>query len=357
MEFKELKYISKVDRFILNEKLCFLSENNLIIEGKPFDSFETPIDCFEVFNNKLYINDWNGRYKITTLDGTHLEEGQGKAFFKSSKNYFGLQYLKNDVLNEALLNINDSVISINIQDKKNSINYSNTSIYCCLKNNQIYSYNLPSSIKKWKYNLLDLGNSKNYDIETFPIEVRQFVGEYNKVLWVFTNSGWFVGLDIQTGEQLHLIKSVAKENLNGTINNYLEEIEKFMFLDSDYKLHEGIIYGFVHDKLYQIDLNITTPLAQIFGLHDEFESKEIIPGNTTRGFVVQDKELYFMDCEQAKFAILNLDTKIVTYLSSTITTNDTLYWLKEIQVSENKVYLLGEDNTLHIFEKETPQLS
>jgi len=203
----------------------------------------------------------------------------------------------------------------------------------------------------WQFDFTQLGTFQNYDDETTAVIVSQILGVYNNIVWFYTNSEWFIGLDIDTGEQKHLLKNVPANNLDGNIHNYLEETEGFRFLETKYTLdkEKGIIHGLIHDKYYQIDLTKTDPIASIYGLHEEFKNKEIRPGNIKRHSVLVGNEFYFIMDEQAKFGIIDIETKKVKYVSPTITTKARL---NQIQVSENKVYVLAFDATLYIYEKE-----
>lgn len=113
----------------------------MIIKEKSFLIFDTPIDGFEVFNNKVYLNDWNGNYKIYGTLGEFIDKGEGKAFFHSSNSYLGHQYFKEGNIQEALIDKKGVILDLDIKNKKNSINFSNNNFYCSLINHMINKNN------------------------------------------------------------------------------------------------------------------------------------------------------------------------------------------------------------------------
>ena len=65
--------------------------------------------------------------------------------------------------------------------------------------------------------------------------------------------------------------------------------------------------------------------------------------------------MYFSLFNQLKFGVLDINTKEIVYISEPITVgerDDRFTQLKDLKVSENKVYILDSNNTLHIFERE-----
>ena len=197
----------------------------------------------------------------------------------------------------------------------------------------------------WEFPLSSLGKWKNsWDEERF-FEVYKLIGIYNNILWAFIEIGGFIGLDIKTGE------------LKYRISEYHMGKESKLFFRSDYYLdnERGKIFGLAHIFI-EIDLNQAPPFVTQYGLQEEFEKYNIKKANdTAEDFVVQDNLLYFYLAEQLRFGILEINTREIIYISEPIAVverDDCFTQLKDLKVSENKVYILDSNHTLHIFERE-----
>ena len=163
--------------------------------------------------------------------------------------------------------------------------------------------------------------------------------------------GGFVGLDIETGE------------LKYRIPEYHQAIGKTIckgkdFFRSDYFLNsgKGKILGMAMDVFIEIDLTQEPPFVTQYGLQEEFEKYNIKKANdTATDYVVQDDLLYFSLFNQLRFGVLDINTKEIIYVSEPIAVverDDSFTQLKDLKVSENKVYILDSNHTLHIFERE-----
>ena len=197
----------------------------------------------------------------------------------------------------------------------------------------------------WEFPLSSLGKWKNSWDEERDFEIRHFIGIYNGIIWAFIEIGGFIGLDIKTGE------------LKYRISEYHMGKESKLFFRSDYYLdnERGKIFGLAHIFI-EIDLNQDPPFVTQYGLQEEFEKYNIKKANdTAEDFVVQDNLLYFYLAEQLKFGVLDINTKEIIYVSEPIAVverDDCFTQLKDLKVSENKVYILDSNHTLHIFERE-----
>ena len=197
----------------------------------------------------------------------------------------------------------------------------------------------------WEFPLSSLGKWKNSWDEERDFEVYKLIGIYNNILWAFIEIGGFIGLDIKTGE------------LKYRISEYHMGKESKLFFRSDYYLdnERGKIFGLAHIFI-EIDLNQAPPFVTQYGLQEEFEKYNIKKANdTAEDFVVQDNLLYFYLAEQLRFGILEINTREIIYISEPIAVverDDCFTQLKDLKVSENKVYILDSNHTLHIFERE-----
>nr|WP_314245421.1 hypothetical protein [Capnocytophaga leadbetteri] len=208
----------------------------------------------------------------------------------------------------------------------------------------------------WEFSLASLGKWKNpYTDEEIDFQVRRLIGIYNNILWVFLNAEGFIGLDIETGELKYRIPEYHQAIGKTSTSSYDDSKG---FFRSDYLLNseKGKILGLAVDVFIEIDLTQEPPFVTQYGLQEEFEKYNIKKANDTAGsYVVQDNLLYFYLAEQLKFGILDINTKEIIYISEPIAVverDDSFTRLRDLKVSENKVYILDSNHTLHIFERE-----
>ena len=231
----------------------------------------------------------------------------------------------------------------------------------------IYIYNDKTSIRAfsiqkkehlWEFPLSSLGKGKDYNTdEEFDYEVEQFVGIYNNILWVYIERGGFIGLDIQTGGLKHRILGIPKGNLLGKVDSYVDSEEFYIFYRAKFILDDkkGIIIGLIADRFFEIDLNKEKVTPMLYGMWDKMEKMNLkkygVNGNTS----LQEDLLYFYNDKELQFGVLDINTKEIIYVSEPIAVgerDDSFTRLRDLKVSENKVYILDSNHTLHIFEKE-----
>ena len=232
----------------------------------------------------------------------------------------------------------------------------NIYIYIYIKNKiyddvmSIRAFSIQEKKHLWEFSLASFGKWKNsWDEERF-FEVYKLIGIYNNIFWAFIELGGFIGLDIKTGE------------LKYRIPEYDQAIGKTIckgknFFRSDYFLNseKGKIFGMAMDVFIEIDLTQEFPLVTQYGLQKEFEKYNIKGKDTSTKYAVQDNLLYFYLFDQLRFGILDINTKEIIYISEPIAVverDDCFTQLKDLKVSENKVYILDSNHTLHIFERE-----
>ena len=223
------------------------------------------------------------------------------------------------------------------------------------KENKIQTINFLSGQFLWEFSLASLGKWKNSWDEERDFEVYKLIGIYNNILWAFIEIGGFIGLDIETGELKYHIPEYD-EAIGKTSTSSYDDSKGFF--RSDYLLNseKGKILGLAVDVFIEIDLIQEPPFVTQYGLQEEFEKHNIKKANdTAEDYVIQDNLLYFYLAEQLRFGILDINTKEIIYVSEPIAVverDDSFTRLRDLKVSENKVYILDSNHTLHIFERE-----
>ena len=327
----------------LNNNLLY--DNTLLMKGidgtsiyKISDSliqvFDEEKGCYyidENFNiiksNYFLIANENSKYLIAWANAVKISRG---VYNRS------ICLLEND-----LVNVKEIILEENYQYLEA---YTNDVLITSNKD-VILGYHIFPTNLLWEFPLASLGKWKNsWDEERF-FEVYKLIGIYNNILWAFIEIGGFIGLDIKTGE------------LKYRISEYHMGKESKLFFRSDYYLdnERGKIFGLAHIFI-EIDLNQDPPFVTQYGLQEEFEKYNIKKANdTAEDYVIQDDLLYFSLFNQLRFGILDINTKEIIYISDPIAVverDDCFTQLKDLKVSENKVYILDSNHTLHIFERE-----
>ncbi len=225
------------------------------------------------------------------------------------------------------------------------------------KNRNIYKVCIDTGNLIWQFPLSQFGNFVSDWGEERNYEIEQFIGVYNDVLWIKISysSGGLIGLDINTGELKHQLTK-ANKFIGKTDTKPFEE-EKVPFYRCDYILQkeEGKIIGLAIDFFYEVNLNEVDPKITVYGLDEEYSKFRIQHSQgISKKSILINNQLYFYSYNQHIFAILDIETKKIIYVSDKISVPNTENaWgqLKDLQVSGDKVYVLDSINNLHIFEK------
>ncbi|WP_238427024.1 hypothetical protein [Capnocytophaga genosp. AHN8471] len=366
------KLISKIDNVrdyvIYKGKPYYINTSDEIQCGEKKQMlYKTPLSPLATFNGKFYCSEWENNYKIFDENLELIEEGKDKAFLYLSKEFLETYFLdeQQKIFITALLDREENLIVLGNIDKF-SISFSQMGIYIYIyKKNKIYddvmsirAFSIQKKKHLWEFSLSSLGKGKDYNTdEEFNYEVEQFVGIYNNILWVYIERGGFIGLDIQTGELKHRILGIPKGNLLGKVDSYVDSEEFYIFYRAKFILDEkkGIIIGLIADRFFEIDLNKEKITPMLYGMWDKMEKMNLkkygVSGNTS----LQEDLLYFYNDKELQFGVLDINTKEFIYVSEPIAVverDDSFTRLRDLKVSENKVYILDSNHTLHIFERE-----
>ena len=322
--------------------------------------YKTPLSPLATFNGKFYCSEWENNYKIFDENLELIEEGKDKAFLYLSKEFLETYFLdeQQKIFITALLDREGNLMVLGNIDKF-SISFFQMGIYIYIyKKDKIYddvmsirAFSIQKKEHLWEFSLASLGKWKNSWDEERYFEVYKLIGIYNNIFWAFIELGGFIGLDIETGELKYHIPEYHQA-IGKTICKGKDFFRSDYFLNSE----KGKILGMAMDVFIEIDLTQEPPFVTQYGLQEEFEKYNIKKANDTAGsYVVQDNLLYFYLAEQLRFGILDINTKEIIYISEPIAVverDDSFTQLKDLKVSENKVYILDSNHTLHIFERE-----
>ncbi|WP_227002870.1 hypothetical protein [Capnocytophaga endodontalis] len=318
--------------------------------------YKTPLDPIIVFNNKFYFSEWEDNYKIFDENLELIEEGKNRVFYKLSEFYIAYN---RDGKKTILIDKKDNLIELEYIDRSSIRAFSNEYIYIYIYiKSKIYddvmsirAFSIQKKEHLWEFSLASFGKWKNSWDEENYFKVYKLMGIYNNIFWAFIEIGGFIGLDIETGELKYRIPEYDQA-IGKTICKGKDFFRSDYFLNSE----KGKILGMAMDIFIEIDLTQEPPFVTQYGLQEEFEKYNIKKANDTAGsYVVQDNLLYFYLAEKLKFGILDINTKEIIYISEPIAVverDNSFTRLRDLKVSENKVYILDSNHTLHIFERE-----
>ena len=339
MKYQNIENFPNIDSWKIIDNNCFFVSDDVVkVTGKevnipisfPYWGIDFNPSFFNVFTNRSVNTFFNYQGKVINT----FEERNFYYYFSDSSFIYYDRVSKRLMYNDLEL-LRGKMLSSYIFDD----------LLFFEKENKIQTINFLSGQFLWEFPLASLGKWKNsWDEERF-FEVYKLISIYNNILWAFIEIGGFIGLDIKTGE------------LKYRISEYHMGKESKLFFRSDYYLdnERGKVFGLAHIFI-EIDLNQDPPFVTQYGLQEEFEKYNIKKANdTAEDFVVQDNLLYFYLAEQLRFGILDINTKEIIYISEPIAVverDDCFTRLRDLKVSENKVYILDSNHTLHIFERE-----
>ena len=322
--------------------------------------YKTPLSPLATFNGKFYCSEWENNYKIFNENLELIEEGKDKAFLYLSKEFLETYFLdeQQKIFITALLDREGNLMVLGDIDRSAISVFSNEYIYKYIyKKNKIYddvmsirAFSIQKKDHLWEFSLASFGKWKNSWDEERYFEVYKLIGIYNNIFWAFIELGGFVGLDIETGELKYRIPEYDQA-IGKTICKGKDFFRSDYFLNSE----KGKILGMAMDVFIEIDLTQEPPFVTQYGLQEEFEKYNIKEKDTSTKYAVQDNLLYFYLAEQLRFGILDINTKEIIYISEPIAVverDDSFTRLRDLKVSENKVYILDSNHTLHIFERE-----
>ena len=352
MKYQHVENFPNINSWEIIDNNCYYASGNLVKAiGKevnipiplPYWGVEFNPSFFNVFTNRSVNTFFNYQGKVINT----FEEKDFYYYFSDSSFIYYDRVSKRLMYNDLEL-LRGKILSSYIFDD----------LLFFEKENKIQTINFLSGQFLWEFSLASLGKGKDYSTdEEFDYEVEQFVGIYNNILWVYIERGGFIGLDIQTGELKHRILGIPKGNLLGKVDSYVDSEEFYIFYRAKFILDEkkGIIIGLIADRFFEIDLNKEKITPMLYGMWDKMEKMNLkkygVSGNTS----LQGDLLYFYNDKELQFGVLAINTKEIIYVSEPIAVverDDSFTRLRDLKVSENKVYILDSNHTLHIFERE-----
>lgn len=243
------------------------------------------------------------------------------------------------VFNEykVLLNLQTQIIHWEKQLKYLPFFLSETYLVSAFKKEVIH-YDL-NGVENWVFNTSILGKWYEYDGRENDVETSNLLGGVFNQLYIYLTSGKILVLDSETGEQ----KNIIKNDANDKFDTFGYSIE----LDAN----NGKLIQLANQDLIEVDLhnNYTvtqTPIEDMKSLNLENYSK----------FVFDDDFIYFTDYHHCKIVSLNRKTLKIDWVYDFPQDHDQLdnpRFGRELKLINERLYVLDNKHTLHIFQKES----
>jgi len=173
-------------------------------------------------------------------------------------------------------------------------------------------------------------------------EIDKIIGVCNEILWVGVGSKMLIGIDIKYGKIMHIIDKPSHFAYQSGAFNY--------FRGHDGQIDEKAkkIVGFEFDTYYELDLVTMEFTYWIF--REEAKAMKIEARYATQNIHIGDY-IYFIDKLNAKIGIFDRQNKKIIEAYA-FPENSCTGIINDLQVTDNKMYVLDTGGTLHIFEKE-----
>jgi outer membrane protein assembly factor BamB len=302
----------------------FFIKNILFIE------YFSPETGFE----QTYFYDYMKNKKVASIINDYLVRA-----FTSNNFAFANKYDKDYNVTTALLDLNNQKIIWEKPNMKLPFIYNDIPIYAI--KNEVIRFNFEGKTL-WTYDTTTLGTWIDYDKREQETAVRRVIGELDGRLYIYLNSGKILVLDVETGDILKKLvndKYVSEHWFNGNFGYFIE-------IDRQNK------------KLIQLAQKSYTEVNLATYEVTQIDLKESMPINleNDHNIVFDETHIYFSDRYNCKLASLNRTTMQIDWvhqLSDPKTCEiDGNRHGKDLKLYGNRLYVLDNKSTLHIFEKE-----
>lgn len=387
---KRLVKISRA-RWIVNQScnlFVYLGENAICVEveGKLYQ-LKVNIDSIaelKLYKDTLIIFEDNCTYGLSLTSFEKIDYG-----FDKNESFFKAQTFDScNLLIVKQLSLFDVETGMYFSETKEKKYFSKLFTPSIILEEKLFgSYKSEISCFDWDGNQIwtldvsEIGYFKHpHENRRDKISVQQFVGVYEQVLWVYLGNMVFLGIDVDSGEVVYKMDQVTShintDYSSARVGELLALIwDAKWFLDKN----TGLIKGLCNHCYIEIDLNKPAKESNGFisRLFNKKNSSEIYPNISARHFhshirslgltnvaigsvVIDDdfENMYFTNGEVGRWGIYNTQTYTFDYISAPIKTDkiecssSDFVRLREIKQSGDKVYVLDQENTLHIYEKE-----
>ena len=211
------------------------------------------------------------------------------------------------------------------------------------KRNSVVAVSSIDGLTIWKYGLNDLGLWIDYDGQENKHQILRSLCVYESTLYLLLNSGKLLLLDIATGEKIALLENDKNTDQGSFSGMFMNAIE----LD----VESSKLIQLFNQRYTEVDLESNVVTQEHLD-----DLKEHGVENMSR-FVFDSDHIFFMDKNNQTIGALNRSTHKIdwTYKLSQagVDESEQPRYGRDLKLKEDRLYVLDNKNTLHIFEKET----
>lgn len=228
----------------------------------------------------------------------------------------------------------------------------NDDSFFSLSNNFICLNKVASSEAIWQY---DLSTKYNWqqradyidelDVEK-QAEVIKFLGVHKNELWLVLNSGALLALDIETGTESRYIK----EGKMIVGESDFEDFKGYFGYDTVLDEENGLIFNLNRHFYLEYNLSSGNNYFESYSFK-ESSQKHDLNLNYVGGF--EGDFIYsYEGSDNNRFAIFSRDKKEIIWSGEIEEVKGKFPAIRDLQYGAGKIYVLDNDNTLHIFERD-----
>jgi hypothetical protein len=355
-------------------------------------------DCvrYLLFGDALFVTDKNGLniYSLTSINAVQVGEIKGikgiefighfetMIIFKDENGHGYKIDMKNQkterlIQDEHIFlhgNLNDNLIPIysrlSIYDPRkgglydlasNSIRFLNhdckaskfiDNLFVGKFGGKLYLSDIVDGTELWQFSIANFPNYINGFCREQEADIKQVIGVYNNILWVHVGGFRLVGIDIETGKQLHYI-----EDIPYALGLTKEERYHFDFSSfGGYAIHlddtRGILKAFAHRYYIEIDLNtLKGSVKKDFG--EDWKNSWRIKNST---YYQEYPELLFFSGNYKNIHNPNafgiFDTEKAEIIWHNTTKDDMGYFYNPPQANDKLLAVLDDKHNLLIYDRE-----
>ena len=218
-------------------------------------------------------------------------------------------------------------------------------IQCQSNNILIWHYNLPETYD-WQRRVASI--EKPY--EATKAEIEKILGVFEGIVYFVLNSGRVVGLDVDTG--IELFTKVEPDSITIAYEKERIYTPTILWQNTQLDAEKGVIFGLLGNFYAEIDLKDPSRTYRVFDMDYSNNTKRI---KCTNWGVCIGEEIFFAETnfarEPATVGIFNRKTKQVTWTSDMLGEEGDFRGLKKLDYANEHLYVLDNENTLHIFNR------
>ncbi|NBB32049.1 hypothetical protein [Cellulophaga sp. BC115SP] len=339
--FKILSHISNVEHIQVNYNLEIIKykNGNYCLNGETVKNYKyigllpNGLICQKTSDYYFIENIFSG--KIIKLDASK-SYSTGNVFSEN-----GTFYTTNNTFDETAIEFRKDFYYHDFKTNEEKLlikqgtgyfftNYENNTKSIFRSHNTLKSLSLLTGEYEWE---LDLGAYG---------EIDKIIGVCNEILWVGVGSKMLIGIDIKYGKIMHVIDKPSHFAYQSGAFNY--------FRGHDGQIDEKAkkLVGFEFDTYYELDLVTMEFTYWIF--REEAKAMKIEARYASQNIHTEDF-IYFIDKLNFKIGIFDRKNKTIKE-AYVFPENSCTGFLNDLQVTNDKMYVLDTGGTLHILKKE-----